>query len=352
MKTFAPGERVVAINTGLSAHLRAFAAWESSSSGLLPPHLPTDARGVVPQKTEFPAIRILYSQTPRLALTLGAENDFIRCHTAMRIPMDQDQQMTGLSEARDRGAFSSRNTSKGALIDEAHAVFTAIHGGLSVGDARIAIREGVVLRKASFETRRKILDLLTHRYFWPGGEWCVEALGRASVSGARSPEFLSLAYLYFALRDRFTFEAMAGLVWDRWQNRSTSITHADMLQFLEGHSADEPQVKRWKESTRAKLAHSVLAALRDFGLLCGTQVKQIQKPVISPETTFHLVCILLAEGHDGRALVEARDWRLFLWSESEVAKAMGELAQLRWIRFEKSGRTVMLELLRQPGENP
>ena len=254
-----------------------------------------------------------------------------------------------LAHARDRSQFSSRNTSKGALVEEAHAVFIAINNGMQVGEARIAIRDGQIFRKASYETRRKILDLLTHRYFWPEGDWSVQAMAKATDAGAKSPAFLSLTYLYYALRDQFAFELVVGPIWDRWQNRSTSITREDLLQFLEQKSVEQPQIKKWRESTRSKLAQSTLAALRDFGLLNGTQTKQIQKPVITPETVFHLLCVLLAEGLDGRSVLEARDWRLFLWSESEVVQALGELAQKRWIRFEKSGRTVMLELVRQPG---
>lgn len=262
----------------------------------------------------------------------------------------RNQSLANLSEARDQSPFSSRNTSKGALVEEAHAVFRAINEGLTVGEARIAIRDGEILRKASYETRQRIIDLLTYRYFWTGGEWSVQSLAKATEAGARSPAFLSLAYLYYALRDRFTFEFVVGPVWERWRNRSTSITQADLLQFLEQQAAKEGQIKKWRESTRVKLASNTLTALREFGLLRGIYSKQVQKPVIAPETTFHLLCILLAEGQDGRSIVEARDWRLFLWSESEVAQALGELSQKRWIRFEKSGRTVMLELLRQPGE--
>jgi len=262
----------------------------------------------------------------------------------------RNQSLANLSAARDRSPFSSRNTSKGALVEEAHAVFSAINRGMTAGEARIAIQDGEILRKTAFETRRKVLDLLTYRYFWPGGDWSVQSLAKATEARVRSPAFLSLAYLYYVLRDRFAFELMTGPVWDRWRNRSTSITKADLLQFLEQQASEEPQIKKWTESTRSKLAQSTLAALRDFGLLRGANNKQIQKPVVAPETAFHLLCVLLAEGHDARTVVEARDWRLFLWSESEVAQALGELAQKRWIRFEKSGRTVMLELLRQPGE--
>jgi hypothetical protein len=89
-----------------------------------------------------------------------------------------------------------------------------------------------------------------------------------------------------------------------------------------------------------------LAALRDFGVLNGIYSKQIQRPIVSAETVFHLLCVLLTEGHHGREVIEAPDWRLFLWTEDDVGKALADLAQRRWIRFERGGRTVILELVR------
>jgi hypothetical protein len=214
-------------------------------------------------------------------------------------------------------------------------------------NVRKATLEGEILRKPSFETRRKIMNAVTYRYLWPNSEWSVWALAKATESGIRSSVFISLAYLYYALRDRLTYEFIVGPVWDRWTKRSTSLTPADLVMFMRDLTDREPHMKKWRESTRIKLARQILAALRDFGLLHGIYSKQIRKPATSPETTFHLLCVLLAEGLDGRAVVEAPDWRLFLWSESEVSHALGELSQKRWIRFEKSGRTVMLELVRQ-----
>lgn len=256
--------------------------------------------------------------------------------------------MAGLTEARDRSPLSSRNTSKGALIEEIFGIFSAIRTGLPPEAVRKAILDGEVLRKSSFETRRKILNAVNYRYFWPNSEWSVRCLAQATENGAHSPAFLSLAYLYYALRDRLTFDFVVGPVWERWKNRGTSLSQAEFLGFLDEEASKEPAIKRWRESTRIKLASNALTALREFGVLQGIYNKQIRKPGIAPETTFHLLCVLLAEGLEGGSLVEAPDWRLFLWSESEVAHALGELSQKRWIRFEKSGRAVMLELVRQP----
>ena len=54
---------------------------------------------------------------------------------------------------RDAGPPSTRNTSKGALVHEAQAVFRAIGRGTAVADLRRACLEGELLRKATRETR-------------------------------------------------------------------------------------------------------------------------------------------------------------------------------------------------------
>ncbi len=264
-------------------------------------------------------------------------------------PMSDAVSLVPLKRVRDLGAYSSRNTSKGALLKEAFTLFSAIReDGQNPDDLREMVLRGQMFPSTSYENRQRIWDNLHYRYFAPGLPWIIRGLTAASGAGANSPEFVSLAYLYFALRDRLTFDLVTGLIWERWLARSLTISSADVVGFLERSSAQHLAVSKWSESTRTKLAQSILAAVRDFGLLRGIYAKQIQRPVVTPETVFHLLCILLAEGCHGRAVIEAPDWRLFLWSEDDAAKALAELAQRRWIRFERSGRTVILELIRTP----
>lgn len=257
-----------------------------------------------------------------------------------------------LATIRERGAYSSRNSSKGALLNEAQIIFSAIRSGKEVEDVRREIMEARLFQKASFENRCRIWDLLKFRYFAPKSNWIISALAEASSKGARSPEFTSLAYLYYALRDRMVFDFVTGPIWRMWLDRSRAVGTTTFFEFLKATFPDHPEVKRWREATRAKVGQSNLAALRDFGLLQGVQNKQIQRPTANLETAFHLLCVLKAEGHHGRSVLEAPDWRLFLWGESDVTDALHRMALARWIRFERGGRTVILELIREPEVNP
>ena len=263
--------------------------------------------------------------------------------------MDLTEVDSALVHLRDRGSFSSRNSSKGALLNESFLLFKAVReNGSSTGGLRESALRGQAFPRASFENRQRIWDNIHYRYFAPGCPWVSNGLAAATVFGVGSPDFISLAYLYFSLRDHLTFSIVTGMFWKRWLDRSLSISSSDVLEFLDDESKNNPAIKKWSPSTRVKLASSILAALRDFGVLRGVYSKQIQRPSVSSETVFHLLCILLAEGRHGRSVIEAPDWRLFLWSEDDAAKALADLAQRRWIRFERGGRTVILELIRTP----
>jgi hypothetical protein len=267
-------------------------------------------------------------------------------------PGISSQNHEDLGQIRDTSPASSRNTSKGALVKETYAVFSTVHAGLPLSDVRQAILNAEVFQKTSYETRRKIWNALHHRYLLVCAEWIGQALAAATQEGRQSPEYLSLIYLYFALRDHLTFDFVTGPVWEKWTQKIIVLEQSDFLLFLEQQAERFPQIKKWRESTRHRLASANLTALRDFGVLKGVKKKRIQRPLIAAETVFHLLSLLRAEGLEGRALIEAPDWRLFLWSEADIASALAELAQKGWIRFEKAGRTVLLEILRGAEGNP
>lgn len=248
---------------------------------------------------------------------------------------------------RDPGPYSTRNSSKGSLISEAHLVFRALASGKSLDDVRSACLGGKLLRQSARETRRRIWTALNWRFFaWSPPAWVVSDLAAASRADVTSPRFVGLVYLHFARRDRLTFDFVVDKLWPRWKAGARDVRRGDVLDFLAESESGQPA--RWRESTRVKLAGNVLSALRDFGLLSGVQRKALQRPVVAPEVVLHLCRLLDAEGLRGRALLEARDWRLFLWDIQDTSQALAQLAQRGDVRFERSGRTVVLDVPGHP----
>ena len=254
--------------------------------------------------------------------------------------------LESLSSIRDKSQLSARISSKGALIKEAYTVFKAISNGLLVEDLRQMVVEGQLLLHSSYETRRSIWNHINRRYFMFKNEWVVRSLAKASKEGMNSPLFISLSYLYYVLRDRLMFRFVTGPLWELWKNKIISVDGGDFLSFLEGESQENSIINRWFDSTKKKLASNTLSSLKDFGVLTGTAKKRIQRPTVASETVFHLLSILMAEGLRGQSIINAPDWRMFMWNDADVAHALNELSFRRWIGFEKTGKTVIIELKR------
>lgn len=255
----------------------------------------------------------------------------------------------GLPMGRDAGPVSARNSSKGALVSEAQDVFRAIANGMAVGDLRQACLTGRLLRHPARETRRRVWDSIHYRYLaWSPPEWVIADLAGAAAGEPGSRIFIGLAYLHYARRDRLTYDFVTERLWANWRENTPSASRDDVLDFITEYEQRAIIVRRWRDSTRLKLAGNVLSALRDFGLLTGVQRKVLQRPPVPLEVVLHLCRLLDAEGLCGRALLDASDWRLFLFDAYDISQALAQLAQRGEIHFEKSGRTTVLDMPRHP----
>lgn len=244
---------------------------------------------------------------------------------------------------RDRGPYSARNSSKGALIEEAGRVFAALRLGQTVDEVKDQVLRGTLLTQRSRENRERIWTSIQQRYLIPNMPWLTGALANACEPGAHNPEFVSLLYLLYALRDPLTFDFVTGVLATKDNQARPLVSRNDVLDLLKQAAARQPQIERWSESTRIKLAGSILTALRDFELLEGQQKKVLVRPPLPLSTAEALLRLLTIEGCRGRLVLQEDAWRLFLLTKADVATTLAKLAQQGTIRFEKAGTTVVLE---------
>lgn len=242
----------------------------------------------------------------------------------------------------DTGPYSSRYTSKGSLLSEAGLILDGLLADMTIEEVRDRALEGSLLRQRTRASRQKIwrdlhYRLLTHRI-----EWVIESLKQAKIKGLQSPEFISLIYLHYSLRDHLTYDIVTGLIWDRWRSKRQEISREDILSMLDEASDTQPQIQRWAETSRLKLASNILTALRDFGVLKGTKKKRIVKPILPIFTAEQILRVLITEGLRGREIIEDSTWRLFLCSKQDVADVLNRLSQAGKINFEKVGNTIVL----------
>jgi len=234
------------------------------------------------------------------------------------------------------------------MLPEFYRLLTSLGKNYSRDKAKELIFVTNILNKNTYENRRVIWNRLYHRYFKINSDWVADCFANAATFGIGSNDFISLAYLYYALRDHVTYDFVISTVWAKWNSGITNIEPRAFIEFVNDRELNAPELKSWKETTRNKMASITLSGLRDFGILNGTAIKRIQRPAIADETAYHLLAILWAEGKRGRALLEADDWKLFLWKDRDISNALLRLSQQGWIKFESGGQTVILDLIRMP----
>jgi len=62
-----------------------------------------------------------------------------------------------------------------------------------------------------------------------GVAWVIAALSDAFAKGQQSPEFISLLYLHYAVRDRLTFDFVTQVLWDKGYASRPVIQRTDLL---------------------------------------------------------------------------------------------------------------------------
>ncbi|HPZ07041.1 MAG TPA: DUF1819 family protein [Candidatus Eremiobacteraeota bacterium] len=239
--------------------------------------------------------------------------------------------------------YSARNSSKGALIEEAGKIFSALNEGLSLPEIRTLTMKGSLLSQRAWNTRKRIWTALHYRYFTHHIDWVIEDIKKACINGQESREFISMLYLHYVLRDKVTYDFITQILWQKWCEGKKIVSPEEILYLLDNLSAEYQQIKKWAEKSRKKLAVSILSALRDFGILSGKYKKTILQPVLPLFTAAHLLRILTFEGHLGREILKDPTWKIFLSTEQDISHVLTKLSQTNLIHYEKTGNTVVLQ---------
>lgn len=120
-----------------------------------------------------------------------------------------------------------------------------------------------------------------------------------------------------------------------------SVRSEDLALWIKKTCAEEG--KAWSDVVNIKVAQSMLAALRDFGVLSGSSKKTIAAAHL-PLESFCLIafCIRVVLA-DSQELTNHPDWRLFLLSPEIVARLLLEAHQYGWLHYQTAGAVSRLE---------
>jgi len=245
---------------------------------------------------------------------------------------------------RPDSVYTSRNSSKGALLTESEMLFDYLAKNRSLDSARHAIVQDNFFAKRTYQTRKRCWEILLSRYFpQKGNRLDVHPIVTLFQTQASEIMKRGVLYYHFMISDLFSYEVTVHLVYSMFTQGLTNIAPRNVHEFLESRGELHPEIKRWSPQTRSSLVSHYLSAIRDFGILEGKVVKRIHRPIIEEDLLLYMVTYLRDCGKSPLAIIACEDFKLFLLSQKEVEARLAE-AQLRGrIHFRKSGHIVSLE---------
>jgi hypothetical protein len=253
---------------------------------------------------------------------------------AMRKPMEDSA-----------SPYSSRNSSKGAMLTEAKILFSYLAKGNSLDSARRGVFQDNIFGKKTYQTRKKCWIVLHSRYF-PKSEGLEQIHPIIALFRSKASEKIKEGVLcyHFATSDLFSYEATTELIYDLYRQGLFNIAPRNIHEFLDLKKKVHPEISKWSPQTRLSLVSHYLSAMRDFGILEGKNQKKIHRPTVEEDLFLYIVTYLRDCGKSPRAILVSNDFKLFLLSQQEVELKLLEAQRSGRIKFQKAGHIVSLEL--------
>jgi hypothetical protein len=234
--------------------------------------------------------------------------------------------------------ITSRIIKGGALLEESRRFVEAWDSTLSPDENLQMFRTKNLLGKRSRSRAVDTLAILRQRLV-SEEESTLPAL-RALVD--RADAFRDACY-FEAARNDDLLSYVAGSMLYKLRDRGWAKVTVDDVERALVDDPPAPIVTDWSKSTRTRVIHGVMAALRDFGVLEGMAVKHISPPHISFGGFVYVVGRLRELGTSAPEMTAHDVWRWWLLNERQVRSHFLEADREGVLKFSEAGSTIRID---------
>jgi len=226
-------------------------------------------------------------------------------------------------------------------IDETKRILRTYVECESYEELERRVVEENILNKDTDEYRTNILREVTRRHIPDKEEYTETPLMKIMSADVRSDVIDWCLYYEFA-QDPFIRLVTLDFLYPEFERGTLSVQATDIVTFIESIQEDYDDLRDRSESTINEAATKYLTALRNYGLLEGTQRKEFAVTYVPDETVAYVVYRLFQKGTKSASVViEHDDWKLFLMNESEVQRRIRDISP-QYVSYEKRGSTERL----------
>lgn len=234
--------------------------------------------------------------------------------------------------------LSSRIIKGGALLEDSRRLLDVWDPAASSEENLAKISGGRLGKTGS--RAQDVLEILKQRFLSPGPE--VARTLRRLMDDSRA--FREACYYEAARADELLRAFAQGPFYEWYEDGRVGIESADVVRWL----MSDARVPRWSERTSDRVAQGLISALRDFGLLEGVRRgrrKQYVPPQVSMRGFAYVAIRERRSLPSAKALLEARVWRRYLLSPSDVRRLFLEADRLHVLRFSEAGTVIRIDWL-------
>jgi len=235
--------------------------------------------------------------------------------------------------------YSSKIIKAGALLGDTKTFLLHWDAGASVVANIDRIQRDNVFGKASRSRVEDILAIFRQRYL---AEECVTKalvlLVRQKFPVAAMDRVL---YYHSARADPLLHDAVTEILVPMQERGLVDIDVQKFQGSLE-KLVHGKLTKNWSETTLLRVVRSILATLRDFGILQGTVNKKIAPPFLPTEAFAYIVFYLKQHQPSGAKLLELPDWKLFFLAREGVERFLFEAHQRELLEYHAAGSVTRL----------
>lgn len=233
--------------------------------------------------------------------------------------------------------YLSTFAGKGARLPDMKAMLRALDAGQTVEAVRHAVIEEDSLDAGTRISRETVWHEFYRRYASGRSAAHIAALARM-VTYCPTPLAQNLILLYeYCQADALLYDLTADCTCSLYQDARTSIGKMEVNAWLTRQEAMHPELAQWSPQVRGRLVRGYLATIRDFGLVTGTKQKDFYKLYVPREAFVYALYHQKERNIEGKALIESRDWRLFLLSQPEVLFMLEDAAKGGFVHFRYAG---------------
>jgi len=234
--------------------------------------------------------------------------------------------------------FSSKLLKGGALLADTRRLIEVWEDDASTGDNLDRITDGNLLAKNSRTRTADVLKYVLGPRFVAPGRHVIPAL-RLLI---RTPDAFREACYYEASRDDQLLAAFSeGPVFDWYKSGRPTVNLDETSRWLATFLAKHQTA--WTESVQTKVARGLLAALRDFGVFDGANLKRFAVPRLSTAGFSYVAFRQHEQGVSSRGLVHGNVWRRWLLEESRVIELFTHAERLGVLSYSQAGSLVRVD---------